>query len=83
MLLCLLLLQSASLPDIEIHARVTARTLTIEKQGEVSLVVSSDPPGNNLIDVRAPKANGRKRIDNPEIEVNTEIRIANPSGPPS
>lgn len=72
------LLQSASQPpDIELHANVRARSLTIENQGEAKLSVAAD--GRNLVDVQAPKANGRKTIANPQIRVDVEAHIAEPS----
>jgi hypothetical protein len=79
MFLALALLQAAAVqPDIEFHASVRARSLTIEQKGEASLTVTTDPPGTSVVDVRAPRANGRKTIRNPAITVRIEARIANP-----
>lgn len=76
-----LLLQSATPPaDIGLRATVKARSLTIQKQGDVELSLTTK--GRNVIDIRAPKANGRKTIPNPEITVNVEARIADPNAPP-
>lgn len=75
-LLALLLIQSA--PDIEISATVRARSLVIEKQGTAELVLTSEPKGENQLVVEAPRANGRKRIDNPRITIRGEARIAGP-----
>ena len=80
----LMLLQAASAqasdmpPDIELHARVRERSVTIEKQGNASLTVTTEPDGGNLVDVRAPKANGRKTLRNVEVDVRAEARIADP-----
>jgi hypothetical protein len=75
--LVLALLQSVSQPpDIELRATVRARSLTIEKQGEARVSVTAS--GRNLVDVQAPRANGRKTIPNPEVKVNIEARIADP-----
>ncbi len=63
-------------PDIELRATVRARSLTIEKQGDARVSVTGN--GRNLVDVEAPRANGRKTIRNPEIKVNIEARIADP-----
>ena len=83
MILALMLLQAAAPPpDIEFHATVRARSLTIEKRGNASLTVTTDPPGKPLIDIRAPKANGRKHIRNPVITVDFEARIADPRRQP-
>jgi hypothetical protein len=75
----LALAQSAAPPaDIEFNAAVRARSLTIEKRGQASLTVKTDPEGENVIDVQAPRANGRKRIANPVVTVRVEARIADP-----
>jgi hypothetical protein len=79
MVLALAILQSAApLPpaDIELRARVTARSLTIEKKGEARVTVMGN--GQNVVDVRAPKANGRTRIANPAVTVDIEARVADP-----
>ena len=76
----LALLQAASPPaDLEFHATVRARSLTIEKQGEARLTLNAD--GRNVVDVQAPKANGRKTIPNPVVTVNVEARIRDPAAP--
>jgi len=77
MLLMMFLLQAAA-PDIQIEARVRARSLTIEKQGNAQLLVRTEPEGANVVDARAPKANGRKTIRNFEANVRAEARIADP-----
>lgn len=63
-------------PDIAFQAHIAARSLTIEKQGDVNLTLTGN--GDNLVKVEAPKANGRKRIDNPRINVDVEVRIDGP-----
>ena len=68
--------QAAAPADIEFHATVKARSLTIQKQGTAELRVTAD--GQNLVSVEAPRANGRKRISNPVINVDIEARIADP-----
>jgi hypothetical protein len=75
-----LLQVAASAPDIAFNATIRARSLTIQKQGEARLTVTAD--GENVVDVQAPKANGRKRIANPEIKVKVEARIADPAAVP-
>ena len=75
-MLLLLLLQSASgLPDIELNATVSARSVTIEKQGTASLSVTSDPEGGNIVNVSAPKGNGRQILRNVDVKVRAEARI--------
>jgi len=79
-ILLLLILQASPAPaDIELTARVRARSVTIEKQGDARLTVTTDPDGGNLIDVLAPKPNGRKQLRNVEVNVRAEARIADPA----
>lgn len=78
MLLILLLQAEQPLPDIELNATVRARQVTIEKQGNAELTVSAGPDGGSLVDVQAPKANGRKRLNNVEVKVRAEARIGDP-----
>jgi hypothetical protein len=78
MLFLLLLQVAAQAPDIELNAEVRAREVTIEKQGNASLTVTTSPEGRNLVDVRAPKANGRKTLRNVRATVRAEARIADP-----
>lgn len=79
MLLSAILLQAAGqLPDIELKARVQARSATIEKQGDAQLTVTTNPSGGNVVDVRAPKANGRKSLRNVVVDVRAEARIGDP-----
>lgn len=80
MLISLLMAQAAvQLPDIQLKATVRARSLTIVKQGEASLAIRTEPEGPDLVDVRAPKANGRKTIRNVAVDVNAEAHIADPN----
>ncbi|MEA1014970.1 hypothetical protein [Sphingosinicella sp. LY1275] len=80
MLLALLLLQATgSPPDIELNAHVRARSLTIEKKGDAALTLTTSPDsGENVVDVRAPKANGRKTMRNVEVTVDAKAHIADP-----
>ena len=81
MLLTILLFQAASAPDIQIGAEVRARSLTIEKKGDARLTLRTEPDGGNVVDVEAPKANGRKTIRNVNVSVRAEGRIADPLSP--
>jgi hypothetical protein len=80
-MLLLLLIQAAQAPDIEFNANVRARSVRIEKQGEAKLTVTTSPDGGNVVDVQAPKANGRKRLRNVEVNVRAEARIGDPQQP--
>lgn len=82
MLTLLLLLQTA--PDIELRAEVRARQVTIEKQGDARLTVTTSPDaGGNVVDVRAPRANGRKTLRNVSASVRAEARIGDPLAAPA
>jgi hypothetical protein len=74
----LLILMQASAPDIELNARVRVREVTIEQKGDARLTVTTEPDGGNLVDVRAPGANGQRRLRNVEVNVRAEARIAAP-----
>lgn len=65
-------------PDLQIGARVRARRVTIERQGDARLTVTSTPDGGNVVDVTAPSANGRSELRNVEVGVRAEARIADP-----
>ena len=80
----LMLLQAAAqAPDIKLNAHIRARQVTIEKKGDARLTVWTDPDaGGNLVDVQAPKANGRKTLRNVEVNVRAEARIADPREAP-
>lgn len=68
--------QAVAPADIELRATVRARSLTIQKYGTAELKVTAD--GQNVVSIEAPKANGRKRINKPVINVDIEARIADP-----
>lgn len=78
-MLIVLLLQAAAQPDIQLGVRLTAERVTIDRQGEASLTVSTTPEGRNLVDVRAPAANGRRTLRNVEVTVDAEARIGSPA----
>lgn len=80
MIFLLLGLQAATPPDIELRANVRARTLIIEKAGRASVTVTAG--GQNVVSIEGPKANGRKRINNPVYQVNIEARVADPQVAP-
>lgn len=72
---------AATQPDLEIGARIRARRVTIERQGEARLTVSSSPDGGNLVDVRAPDADGQRTLRNVVVDVKAEARIGDPLAP--
>lgn len=76
-MLFLLALQAATLPDVSLHATLTARTVTIEKHGQATLEVHADPDAGSLVKVEAPRANGAKTMRNLSVAVDAEARIGN------
>ena len=80
MVFFLFALQAASPPDIEFRATVRARSVTIEKAGSAEVEVTAG--GQNVVSIEGPRANGKKRLNNPVFNVNIEARIADPRGAP-
>lgn len=78
MIWLMLLLQSTVPADIELRAEVSARSVTIEKQGDARLAVRASPDGGNIVDVDAPKANGRKTLRNVRVRVDARARLGTP-----
>jgi hypothetical protein len=84
-MLLLLLLQTAAAqaPDIQLNANIRARSVTIEKQGNARLTVTTSPNGGNLVDLRAPRGNGQKSLRNVEVNLRAEARIGDPAAAPA
>lgn len=80
MLFLLFAFQAAAQADIELSATVQARSLTIEKAGAAAVNVSVNGPSG--VAVHGPKANGRKRLENPVFTVKIEAWSADPSATP-
>ena len=87
MIATLLLLQAAvtaepqAPPDIELQANVRARSVSIEQKGEAKLTISTSPDGGNVVDVRAPRANGQRELRDVNVSVRAEARIGVPVAP--
>jgi hypothetical protein len=81
--LFLFILLQAQAPDIQLNANVRAKSVRIEKRGNVSLKVVTSPDGGNLVDVRAPKGAAAKELRNVEVNVHAEARIGNPIAAPA
>ena len=79
MIAFLLLAQATAAPDIQLDARADIKRVTIVKRGDASLKVTAEPDAGSIVDVRAPRANGRKTMRNVHVEVRAEARIADPS----
>lgn len=68
--------QAVALPDIELRAVVRARSVVIEKSGKGEVQVNTN--GQKFIAIEGPKANGRKRINNPVYTVDIKAHIVDP-----
>ena len=90
MIAALLLLQAATAqpqaapPDIQLDINVTARRVVIENKGDLDLTIRTsvngrEADGGNLVEVEAPDLpQGRRQLDNVQVRVRAEARIADP-----
>jgi hypothetical protein len=76
LLLAALALTAAAPADLELQATVHADRVTIVKQGKASASVRASPDGGSKVTVQAPKANGRKTINNVAVDVRIAVRLA-------
>ena len=76
--LALLLAQlaPAQLPDIEIAARVSAREVEIEQEGEARLTLHAEPGEAEPVRVERSAPAGRKSYRNLTIDLRAAARIA-------
>ena len=82
MLLSLILLQAAAapasppLPDIELNVRARARSVEIEQKGQATLEMTAEPDAGSRVEARvAPKAAGKTRLRNVQVDIHAEARI--------
>ena len=75
MLFLILAQAAAAQPDIELHAVVDARSVTIEKKGDARLEVRASPDAGSSVKVEAPKANGARTLRNVRVTIDAEARI--------
>ena len=81
MILLMLAIQSAApAPDVQLRATVQARSVTIEKHGQARLTVHAEPDAGSVVDLQAPRANGRKTIKNVSVTVDAKAVLADPRG---
>ena len=78
----LLLLQAAApAPDIELDVRLTAKSVEIERKGEVRLEVRAEPEASSQVQAQVKPANeGATKLRNVEVTIHAEASIADPSG---
>lgn len=75
MLLILAALQAATtLPDIQLHARIRAKSVTVEQRGTARLSVHAHPDGGSAVQVDAPPA--QKTLTNVTITIDAAARLA-------
>jgi hypothetical protein len=70
-------------PEIQLDFRATARRVVIDNRGEASLTLQTSANGaqgeGNIVDIQAPELpQGRRELDNVEVRVRAEARIADP-----
>jgi len=71
---------AASLPDIELRARVHADDVRIEQQGKAEARVHVEPSGGQTIDVQRNQPKGSSRYRNLEMTVQIDARLAEALG---
>lgn len=82
MILVLLAFQAATaLPDVDLRARVQARRVEIENSGNALLTVRASPDAGSSVEVRAPRANGRKTLGNVDVNIHAQAQISDPAAP--
>ena len=66
----------ATPPDVEFRARVQAREVEIEQQGEARARVHAEPSGGERVEVERNLPKGRVRYRNLALTVQVDARIA-------
>lgn len=66
--------------DIEVNARVRARDLRIEQQGDARIRVWAEPSAADKVEVGRNLPKGQRRYRNLDIRLDAEARIAGPTG---
>jgi hypothetical protein len=79
MLCVLIAIQSASLPDIQLDARVIARQVEMRESRGVSLTVQARPDAGSEVRVQAPPRRGERVLRNVEVRVQAEARLGSQS----
>ena len=75
--------QAAPLPDVSITARVRAREVKVEQQGEASARVYVNPSAVETVEVERNLPRGQARYENLDIKLTVEARLADPANGPS
>jgi hypothetical protein len=66
-------------PDVAVNARVHAREVRIEQQGEARLRVWAEPSAGDKVEVERNLPKGERRYRNLDIELDAQARIAGPA----
>jgi hypothetical protein len=85
MLILLIGLQTAAAsPDIQLHARATARNVVVEQRGTARLTVRAEPEGGSTVQVDAPAAERTLRNVTVTVDatarISTDTSVASPKG---
>lgn len=67
-MLLMLLLQATTSPDIQLQAKVQAKSVKVEQKGTVSAKVHADPDGGSAVAVDAPRGSSTYRNVNISID---------------
>lgn len=82
-MILLVIAQAAAVsPDIQLHAEVRAKRVTIERKGETKLTVTADPLADQNITIVAPR-DGKTSLTNVTVTVDARASIADPAAPPA
>jgi len=69
---------AAHLPDIELNARVRAREVRIEQQGEAHVRVWAEPSAGDDVKVDRNLPRGQRTYRNLDVKLHAEARLAEP-----
>jgi len=73
-MLLMLLLQVATSPDIQLQAKVQAKSVKVEQKGSASVKVHADPDGGSAVAVDAP--HGSSTYRNVSISIDAKAVVA-------
>jgi hypothetical protein len=73
--------QAQAAPDIQLDIGLSARRVTVERRGEASLEAHAGPDGGSVVNVEAPRGDGRRTLREVDVRVRAEARIADPRDP--
>ena len=66
------------LPDIELHARIRAKSITIEQRGETRLEVHAEPSAGQTVEATGKLPPGTRQARNLDVRLDAHATIADP-----